>query len=171
MVRKKAQPKKKTTKAKSKAQAKKKAQPKKKTTKAKAKKKKAQPKKKSTKAKAKKSPAKKAQRRPASDNYAIIAAGGRQYTVAEGDVIRVDRLGKTAGDKISFDRVLLVGSGKSLTVGSPTVSGAKVVGQVIEEGRDRKVIVFKRKRRKQFRQTRGHRQWYTAIRIDSISAG
>lgn len=101
-------------------------------------------------------------------SYAVIASGGRQYRVMPGDLVRVDRLAVAAGEAVSFDRVLLVGNAGSVRVGAPTVSGAVVRGQVIEEARDKKVLIFKKRRTKTYRKSRGHRQYYTLVRIDSI---
>lgn len=100
--------------------------------------------------------------------FAVIAAGGRQYRVAPGELIRVDRLGKAAGDTVTFDRVLMVGSGGDVRIGAPLVAGATVRGAVVEETRDTKVMVFKKRRTKTYRKIRGHRQWYTLVRIDAI---
>lgn len=99
--------------------------------------------------------------------YAIVRTGGKQYRVAAGDTIRVERLEAPVGEQVTLDEVLLVG-GDEPQVGAPRVEGASVVGSVLEHGRDRKVRVFKSKRRKQYRRTRGHRQGFTAIRIDEV---
>ncbi len=100
--------------------------------------------------------------------YAIIETGGKQYRVQPGETIYVERLSSNVGDTISLDQVLLVG-GESVRVGTPLVANATVKGTVLEQGRDRKIRVFKFKRRKHYRRTRGHRQAYTAIRIETIS--
>ncbi|RMG48902.1 MAG: 50S ribosomal protein L21 [Acidobacteria bacterium] len=105
------------------------------------------------------------------ETYAVIEAGGRQIRVAPGERVRVDRLGTPPGETVTFDRVLLLGSGADLRIGTPTVEGACVRARVIDERRDRKVIVFKKKRRKQYRRTRGHRQWYTLVEIEAIEPG
>ena len=103
--------------------------------------------------------------------YAIIRSGGKQYRVKPGDTIYVEKLDGTAGDKVSFGEVLLLGGGDAGTkVGSPLVSGATVAATVLEQGRDKKIRVFKFKKRKHYQRTRGHRQSYTALRIDSIEA-
>jgi large subunit ribosomal protein L21 len=104
-------------------------------------------------------------------SYAVIDTGGRQLRVEPGQLVRVDRLGRDAGAEVSFDNVLLVGDGDAVSVGAPRVEGARVRATVLSETRDRKVIVFKKKRRKQYRRTRGHRQWYTLVRIDGIESG
>lgn len=100
--------------------------------------------------------------------FAVIAAGGRQYRVAPGDRLRVDRLGKTTGEAVTFDRVLMIGSEAGVRVGTPMLAGAVVRGQVIDELRDRKVMIFKKRKTKTYRKMRGHRQWYTLVHIDAI---
>jgi large subunit ribosomal protein L21 len=102
--------------------------------------------------------------------YAIIQSGGKQYRVETGDVIRVERLDAPAGETVTLSEVLLVGAEGNTRVGAPLVAGASVVGTVVEQGRDRKVRVFKYKKRKHYRRTRGHRQSFTALRIDRIEA-
>lgn len=101
--------------------------------------------------------------------YAIIATGGKQYKVAEGDVIKVEKLGAEAGESYTFDQVLAVG-GDELTVGCPTVAGASVSATVMEEGRGKKVIVYKYKRKTGYHKKNGHRQLYTEVKIDKIQA-
>ena len=100
--------------------------------------------------------------------YAIIATGGKQYRVEAGDTIYVERLTGEAGGKVTIEDVLLVGDGAAVRVGAPRLSGISVQGTLLEQGRDHKVRVFKYKKRKQYRRTRGHRQSYSALRIDSI---
>jgi large subunit ribosomal protein L21 len=101
--------------------------------------------------------------------YAIVKAGGKQYRVQQGDTIYVDRLDAPVGETVRLGEVLLVaGSEGEAKVGSPLVSQAAVVGTVVDQTRDKKVRVFKYKKRKHYRRTRGHRQSYTAVRIDSI---
>ncbi len=101
--------------------------------------------------------------------YAIIATGGKQYTVAEGDVIRVEKLGVEAGETYNFDQVLAVNNGK-LVVGTPTVAGATVTASVIGDGRARKVIVYKYKKKTGYHKKNGHRQAYTEVKIEKINA-
>ena len=101
--------------------------------------------------------------------YAIIATGGKQYKVSEGDIIRVEKLGVEAGEKVTFDEVLAV-NGKKLVVGTPTVSGAKVTGTVVDNGKAKKIIVYKFKAKIGYRRKQGHRQLYTAVKIDKIKA-
>ena len=99
--------------------------------------------------------------------YAIIATGGKQYKVAEGDVIRVEKLGVEAGQAITFDQVLAVNNGE-LAVGCPTVAGATVSATVMGEGRGKKIIVYKYKRKTGYHKKNGHRQLFTQVKIDSI---
>ena len=101
--------------------------------------------------------------------YAIIRAGGKQYRVEQGDVLRLERLEGKVGSKVTLDDVLLVG-GDDLKVGSPKVAGASVEGTVVEQDRGAKIRVFKYKKRKHYRRTRGHRQHVTAVRIDAVRA-
>lgn len=102
--------------------------------------------------------------------FAIIATGGKQYRVEKDQVLRVETLDSEPGSKIEFGEVLLVQSGKDTKIGNPQVEGAKVTATVLEHDKDKKVIVFKKKRRKQYRRTRGHRQHFTEVRIESIQA-
>ena len=101
--------------------------------------------------------------------YAIIATGGKQYKVAEGDVIKVEKLGVEAGETYTFDQVLAIG-GDELTVGCPTVAGASVSATVVSEGRGKKVIVYKYKRKTGYHKKNGHRQAYTQLKIEKINA-
>lgn len=101
--------------------------------------------------------------------YAVIRTGGKQHRVIQGDVLRVERLPGDVGSSITFDEILLVGGDKT-TVGKPLVAGAKVVAQITAQDRAKKVIVFKMRRRKNYRKKRGHRQWFTEIKITGISA-
>ena len=99
--------------------------------------------------------------------YAIIATGGKQYKVAEGDVIRVEKLGAQEGETVTFDQVLAVGD-DSLTIGKPFVDGASVKATVTKEGKGKKVIVYKYKRKTGYHQKNGHRQLFTEVKIDQI---
>ncbi|MDW2799495.1 50S ribosomal protein L21 [Clostridium boliviensis] len=101
--------------------------------------------------------------------YAIIATGGKQYKVAEGDIIKVEKLGVDAGEAVTFDQVLVVNNGE-LAVGSPTVAGATVTGTVVKEGKAKKVIVYKYKRKSGYHKKNGHRQSYTQVKIEKINA-
>jgi len=100
--------------------------------------------------------------------YAVIETGGKQYRVNEGDVIRVEKLPADVGSDIGFDKILMVGQGDQVRVGNPLVDGASVTGKVIEQDRRKKIIVFKMKKRKNYRRKYGHRQDYTGVRIESI---
>lgn len=100
--------------------------------------------------------------------YAIVKTGGKQYRVQPGDVLRVESLGVAKGETVRLEEVLLVGGDDETKLGAPRVGGAVVVGTVVEEGRGEKIRVFKYKKRKHYRRTRGHRQEYTAVRIDGI---
>lgn len=101
--------------------------------------------------------------------YAIIATGGKQYKVAEGDIIKVEKLGLEEGATYTFDQVLAVNNGE-LVVGNPTVANAKVTATVVEEGKHRKVIVYRYKRKSGYHKKNGHRQAYTKVKIDKINA-
>lgn len=105
-----------------------------------------------------------------SQEQAVIKTGGKQYRVEPGAVIRVEKLVADVGATISFDEVLLVGKGSGAKVGTPHVAGAKVQAEVVKHGRGKKLIVYKFKRRKNYRRKAGHRQYYTALEIKSISA-
>ncbi len=101
--------------------------------------------------------------------YAIIATGGKQYKVSEGDIITIEKLGVEAGEKVTFDQVLVVG-GDDLKVGVPTVDGASVEASVVKEGRGKKVIVYKYKRKTGYHKKNGHRQAFTQVKIEKINA-
>lgn len=101
--------------------------------------------------------------------YAIIATGGKQYKVAEGDVIRVEKLEVEAGSAYTFDQVLVVG-GEKLIAGTPTVDGASVEATVVGNGKAKKVIVYKYKRKSGYHKKNGHRQQYTELKIEKINA-
>ena len=100
--------------------------------------------------------------------YAIIATGGKQYKVSEGDIITIEKLGVDAGEKVTFDQVLVVG-GDDLKVGDPTVEGATVEASVVKEGRAKKVIVYKYKRKTGYHKKNGHRQAFTQVKIEKIN--
>ena len=101
--------------------------------------------------------------------YAIIETGGKQYKVAEGDVIKVEKLAVEEGQEYSFDKVLVVAKDSDVTVGAPYVSGAKVSASVLGEGKAKKVIVYKYKSKKGFHKKKGHRQPFTELQINAIS--
>lgn len=99
--------------------------------------------------------------------YAVIETGGKQYRVKEGDVITIEKLNVEAGEKITFDKVLMAGDGKELQIGKPYVD-IKVFGTVVENGKGKKVIIFKYKAKKDYRKKQGHRQPYTMVEITGI---
>lgn len=99
--------------------------------------------------------------------YAVIRTGGKQYRVAAGDTVRVEKIPGTVGQSITFDEVLMLG-GDKVAIGTPVVTGAKVQAQILAQDRAAKVIVFKFRRRKNYRRKNGHRQPYTELRITGI---
>jgi large subunit ribosomal protein L21 len=104
--------------------------------------------------------------------YAVFRAGGKQYRVEKGDKLRVEKLPGSVGEAVTFDQVLLVSEegGVELKVGTPTVRGAKVEATILGQGLGRKIVVFKFRRRKNYRRKRGHRQAFTALEITNIVA-
>ena len=100
--------------------------------------------------------------------YAVIKSGGKQYRVAPGQTIRLEKVAGELGAKVEFGEVLLVENDGNVQVGSPLVANAKIQATVVENDRAKKILVFKKKRKKQYRRTAGHRQDYTAVRIDNI---
>lgn len=102
--------------------------------------------------------------------YAVIETGGKQYRVQEGDVIFVEKLDVEAGETVEFDKVLVVANDNGLNIGKPVVEGAKVEASVVEQGKGKKVIVFKYKAKKNYKKKQGHRQPYTKVVIDAINA-
>ena len=103
--------------------------------------------------------------------FAVIKTGGKQYRVAANDLLKVEKVSGNAGDIVEFNEVLMVGEGEGAVVGAPTVAGALVTAQVVEQGRAAKVIAFKKRRRQNSKRTRGHRQHLTTIRIAEILTG
>lgn len=103
--------------------------------------------------------------------YAIIATGGKQHRVTVGDRLKVEMLQAVVGDSVTFGDVLALKDGDTLTVGSPLIAGAKVIAKVVEQDKGPKVLIFKKKKRKQYRRTRGHRQLFTAVVVEAIQAG
>ncbi len=100
--------------------------------------------------------------------YAVFRTGGKQFRVEPGMRVRIPSLDVDEGSSVEFDEVLLAGDGEEISVGTPVVEGAKVTAEVLRHGRDRKIIVFKRKRRKGYRKKQGHRQKFTEIRVDDV---
>ena len=102
--------------------------------------------------------------------FAVIKTGGKQYKVAKDDIIIVEKLDAETGKEVSFDDVLMCGSGDKVTVGEPLVAGAKVSGEVLEQRKGDKVVVLKNKRRQTYRRKKGHRQNETVVKITDIKA-
>ena len=102
--------------------------------------------------------------------YAIIRTGGKQYQVAAGDTLRVEKLQGDVGETVEINDVLLVADGDAVQVGQPLVEGAKVIAKIAEQGKVKKVVVFKKKRRKGYQVKKGHRQQFTALTIEEIAA-
>ncbi len=102
--------------------------------------------------------------------YAIIETGGKQYRVAEGQTLKIEKLEVEAGHTVDFDRVLMVGEGESARVGAPLVDGAKVVAEVLKHGRADKIRIIKFRRRKHHMKRQGHRQYYTQVKITKVQA-
>ena len=100
--------------------------------------------------------------------YAVFRTGGKQFRAEPGKKIRIPTMEVEPGDSVTFEDVLLASDGKEVQVGAPMVDGAKVKAEVVRHGRDKKIIVFKRKRRKGYRRKQGHRQGFTEIRVDEI---
>jgi large subunit ribosomal protein L21 len=103
--------------------------------------------------------------------YAIIETGGKQYRVEEGKILRVEKLAAVKGDAVVFDRVLMLNDGAAIKVGRPFLEGCRVEGKVTRQARDRKIIVFKYKAKKNYRRKQGHRQPFTEVLINTIEAG
>lgn len=101
--------------------------------------------------------------------YAVIKTGGKQYKVAEGQTVRVEKLEADAGAAVEFDQVLMIANGDDLKVGAPLVEGAKVTGEVAAQGRAKKVEIIKFRRRKHSMKRQGHRQYYTDVKITGIA--
>jgi len=102
--------------------------------------------------------------------YAIVRTGGKQYQVACGDQVRVEKLEGNVGDTVALEDVLMIVNGDEVTVGQPVVENARVTAKIAEQGRAKKVIIFKKKRRKGYKLKKGHRQSFTALKIEEISA-
>ena len=103
--------------------------------------------------------------------YAVIRTGGKQYKVAQNDVLRVEKLAGDPGSKVTFSEVLALGDEKSVTLGAPLVKGASVAAEVLEQEKSDTIIVFRKKRRQNFRRKQGHRQEQTLLRVTDISSG
>ena len=102
--------------------------------------------------------------------YAVIGAGGKQHRVIEGETLKLEKIEAATGDTVEFDRVLMVGGGDDVKIGTPVVAGSKVTAEVVAQGRHKKIKIVKFNRRKHYRKETGHRQWYTEVKITGISA-
>jgi large subunit ribosomal protein L21 len=100
--------------------------------------------------------------------YAVIKTGGKQYRVAPADVIEIERLSGAKGDAVAFDQVLMVGGEAGVTVGAPLIDGASVAGEIVDQTRGDKILVFKKRRRQNSKRSHGHRQDHTRVRIKEI---
>ena len=100
--------------------------------------------------------------------YAVVNSGGKQYKVQQGQILRVEKISGDVGNPVTFDRVLMFSDGENISIGQPALEDVAVEGHIVEQGKAKKIIVFKYKRRKRYRRTRGHRQVFTAVLIDSI---
>jgi large subunit ribosomal protein L21 len=102
--------------------------------------------------------------------YAVIQTGGKQYRVTPGEEVKTEKLPGQVGDAVSFDKIVLTSDGENITLGKPYLENIKVTGHITRQGQDKKIVVFKFKRRKGFRKKRGHRQDFSLIRIDAIES-
>lgn len=102
--------------------------------------------------------------------YAVVSTGGKQYKVQKGETLRIEKIPGEVGGKVTLDKVLLVADGENIHVGQPMIEKAAVQASIVEQDKAKKILVFKYKRRKRYRRKAGHRQPYTAIRIDGIEA-
>jgi large subunit ribosomal protein L21 len=100
--------------------------------------------------------------------YAMLQSGGKQYKVEPGAVVKLEKLPGAVGDKVELDQVLLVADGDQIQVGQPVLADTVVTGKIVEQGRHRKILVFKHKRRKDYRKKQGHRQFFTAVLVQGI---
>jgi len=100
--------------------------------------------------------------------YAVIESGGKQHRVEEGEVLKLEKIETPTGKSVTFDKVLMVGSGEDVKIGTPTVKGGKVTAEVLSHGRHEKIKIIKFNRRKHHRKQAGHRQWYTEVKITGI---
>jgi len=102
--------------------------------------------------------------------YAVVNSGGKQYKIQQGEILRVEKISGDVGSPVTFDRVLMFSDGENVSIGQPLLDSVSVEGHIVEQGKAKKVIVFKYKRRKRYRRKNGHRQEFTAVQIDSIKA-
>ncbi len=101
--------------------------------------------------------------------YAVVSSGGKQYKVQKGEILRVEKISGDIGAPVSFDKVLMFSDGENVNIGQPVLENVSVNGHIVEQDKAKKIIVFKYKRRKRYRRKQGHRQQYTAVKIDSIA--
>jgi large subunit ribosomal protein L21 len=102
--------------------------------------------------------------------YAVVNTGGKQYKVQQGEILRVEKIPGDIGSPVTFDRVLMFSDGENVSIGQPVLENVAVKGHIVEQGKAKKIIVFKYKRRKRYRRKKGHRQEFTAVQIDNIKA-
>jgi large subunit ribosomal protein L21 len=102
--------------------------------------------------------------------YAVIKTGGKQYRIEQGDTLAIERIDGDTGATVAFTEVLLIGDAEETHIGQPVLHGASVTGTIVEQGRGKKIIVFKFRRRKNYKRKKGHRQYFTRVRIDGIAA-
>lgn len=103
--------------------------------------------------------------------YAVVNTGGKQYKVQQGEILRVEKIPGDVGSPVKFERILMFSDGENVSIGQPVLENVAVEGHIVEQGRAKKIIVFKYKKRKRYRRKAGHRQDFTAVQIDSIAAG
>ena len=101
--------------------------------------------------------------------YAVVNTGGKQYKVQQGEVLRIEKIPGDVGSPVNFDRVLMFSDGENVSIGQPVLDNVAVEGHIVEQGKAKKILVFKYKRRKRYRRKQGHRQEFTAVQIDSIN--
>ncbi|RLA51325.1 MAG: 50S ribosomal protein L21 [Gammaproteobacteria bacterium] len=102
--------------------------------------------------------------------YAVIESGGKQHRVTEGETLKLEKIEAAPGEIIEFDKVLMIGGGDDIKIGTPMVAGSKVTAEVVSQGRHKKIKIVKFNRRKHYRKETGHRQWFTEVKITGISA-
>lgn len=102
--------------------------------------------------------------------YAVIKTGGKQYRVSEGDLLRIEKISGDIGELIEFDDVLLIAGDEQVDIGRPRLKDSRVIGEIVEHGQGRKILIFKSRRRKGYRKKQGHRQQHTVLRIKEIRA-
>ena len=102
--------------------------------------------------------------------YAVVQTGGKQYRLGVGDNVRVEKLAGELGEVVELPQVLVIGDGEKVSIGDPVIAGASVKAEIVNHGRDKKIRVFKMKRRKKYRRTQGHRQSFTQLRVTEITS-